>query len=156
MNDFELAALLASARAGGDPQPLVAALPYARFLGLEVTRQDGGILTTMRYHDDLIGDAGIPALHGGTLAGLLESGAVFSVLFDADTVVLPKTITLTIDYLRSARAIDTHCRARVVRRGKRMAVLEASAFQDDEGKPVATAIVHLLLADDGSPTTSRR
>jgi hypothetical protein len=38
MNDFELAALLADARQGGDPQAFVAALPYARMLGLEIRR----------------------------------------------------------------------------------------------------------------------
>lgn len=145
MNEFELAALLASVREGGDPQPLIDALPYARFLGLEVRREGTEILTTMRYHEALIGDASLPALHGGTLAGLLESAAVFSVLLSPEPTVLPKTITLTIDYLRSARAVDTHCRVRVIRRGRRMAVLEASAYQEDPAQPVATATVHLLL-----------
>lgn len=146
MNDFEFVALLAAARAGGNPQALIDAVPYARFLDLKVSRTESGLLTTMHFHDELVGDATLPALHGGTLAGLLESAAVFAVLFDADATVLPKTITLTIDYLRSARAIDTHCRARVIRRGRRMAVLESSAYQDDPEQPVATAIVHLLLA----------
>lgn len=148
LTDWELAALLATARQGGDPQPMVDALPYARFLGLTVHREGAEIRTTMRYSDALIGDASLPALHGGTLAGLLESAAVFSVLFDETTMVLPKTITLTIDYLRSAKAVDTHCATRIVRRGKRMAVIESKAFQDDPEKPVATAIVHLLLASD--------
>ncbi len=146
VSDFAFTALLASARAGGDPQPLIDAVPYARFLNLEVRREGEGIVTSMRYHDDLVGDASLPALHGGTLAGLLESAAVFTVLFDAEATVLPKTITLTIDYLRSARAVDTHCRARVIRKGRRMAVLESSAYQDDPSQPVATAIVHLLVA----------
>lgn len=146
MSDFEFVALLAAARAGGDPQPLIDAVPYARFLDLKVRRTDAGLITTMHFHDDLVGDASLPALHGGTLAGLLESAAVFAVLFDAEATVLPKTITLTIDYLRSARAVDTHCRARVIRRGRRMAVLESSAYQDDPEQPVATAMVHLLLA----------
>lgn len=149
MNDFELAALLAAARQGGDPQPLVSALPYAHFLGLEVKRDESGLLTTMRYHESLVGDASLPALHGGSLAGLLEAAATFTVLLDAEAAVLPKTITLTIDYLRSAKAVDTHCRARVIRRGRRMAVLESSAFQDDPAQPVAMAIVHLLLAGEG-------
>lgn len=146
MTDFELAALLAAVREGGDPQTFVSALPYARMLGLEVRRDGDGLLTTMRYAEHLIGDASLPALHGGSLAGLLEAAAGFTVLFDRDAVALPKTITVTIDYLRSAKAIDTHCRARVVRRGRRMAVLESSAFQGDPSQPVATAIVHLLLA----------
>ena len=147
--DLALAALLAEARTAGDPQRLVAVLPYAQFLGLEVTQADGVISTRMRYADHLIGDATIPALHGGTLAALLESSAIFAVLFAEKAPALPRTITFTIDYLRSGRAVDTHARARIVRRGRRVAVVETAAYQDDPEKPVATAIVHLLVADDG-------
>jgi uncharacterized protein (TIGR00369 family) len=145
---IDIAELVARARAAGDPQALVAAIPYARFIGLEVSREGGAIVSTMRFSEHLIGDATIPALHGGTLAALLESTAIFAVLFDSGCTVLPKTITLTIDYLRSGRAVDTRCRARIVRQGRRVVVLATEAFQDDETKPVATAIVHLLVADD--------
>jgi uncharacterized protein (TIGR00369 family) len=144
----DIAKLVASARAAGEPQMLVAAIPYAEFIGLEVSRVDGSVLATMRFSEHLVGDATIPALHGGTLAALLESTAIFTVLFDSDRAVLPKTITLTIDYLRSGRTLDTKCRARIVRQGRRVVVLSVEAFQEDEAKPVATAIVHLLVADD--------
>lgn len=148
ITDLTLAALLADARASGEPQRLVAVVPYAKFLGLEVGQKDGVIVTTMRYAEDLIGDVTIPALHGGTLAALLESSAIFAVLFAEAEPALPRTITFTIDYLRSGRAVDTHARARIVRRGRRVAVVETAAYQDDPEKPVATAIVHLLVADD--------
>ena len=148
LTDLALAALLADARASGEPQRLVRALPYAQFLGLEVTQNAGVISTTMRYGDHLIGDASKPALHGGTLAALLESTAIFSVLFAEEQPALPRTITFTIDYLRSGRAVDTHASARIVRRGRRVAVVETSAYQDDPDKPVATAIVHLLVSTD--------
>lgn len=143
-----LARLLADARASAEPQRLVAVLPYAKFLGLEVTQKDGVITTSMRYSDHLIGDASKPALHGGTLAALLESSAIFAVLFAEEQPALPRTITFTIDYLRSGRAVDTYARARIVRRGRRVAVVDTAAYQDDPEKPVATAIVHLLVADD--------
>lgn len=146
LTDFELAALFAAARQGGAIQPLIDALPYARFLRLEVERGADGLVTTMRYHDDLVGDASIPALHGGTLAGLLESAAVLEILLDEGTQAMPKTITLTIDYLRSGRAVDTHARARIVRRGRKVAVIESRAYQAEPDKPVATAIVHVLLS----------
>ena len=144
----DIAALVRRARDGNDPQLLAAAIPYARFLGIEVRRSEGAIVSTLRFSDHLVGDSALPALHGGTLAALLESTAIFTVLFDADRTVLPKTITLTIDYLRSARTVDTTCRARIVREGRRVMVVQTEAFQDDAQKPVATAIVHLLVADD--------
>lgn len=145
----ELAGLLRRARESGDPSALVDALPYMRFLHLAIEREGDGVVGVMRYAPDLIGDTTIPALHGGTLCALLESTAVFSVLWSADEGVLPKTITMTVDYLRSGRPVDTRCRASIVRQGKRIAVVDVRAYQDDPDKPITTAIVHLLLSGDG-------
>lgn len=144
----ELAELLRRARAAGEPAQLVDALPYMRFLGIAIEREGEEIVGAMRFSPALIGDITIPALHGGTLCALLESTAVFRVLWAADEGVLPKTITMTVDYLRSGRPIETRCRAQIVRRGRRIAVVEARAYQDDPEKPIATAIVHLLLAGE--------
>jgi acyl-coenzyme A thioesterase PaaI-like protein len=66
-------------------------------------------------------------------------------LLDPAATTLPKTITLTIDYLRSGRAEDTNARARIVRKGRRVTVIEARAYQGDAQKPVASAVVHLLV-----------
>jgi uncharacterized protein (TIGR00369 family) len=146
---IDLHALLAGARASGELSRLLEAIPYARFLGLTVQRDpdDGTPRATMQYADHLIGDAGIPAIHGGTLAALMESGAILRVLADPGTTILPRTITITIDYLRSARAVDTHCKTRIIRQGRRVAVVWAEAYQDDPDKPVASAVVHLLVAE---------
>ena len=143
----DLAALLADARAKGDASVLLDAIPYARFLGLSMRREDGIPIASMRFGDHLVGDATIPALHGGTLAALLESTAILAVMVDPATTNMPRTITITIDYLRSGKAIDTHCRSRIVRQGRRVAVVQVEAYQEDRDKPVATAVVHLLVAD---------
>jgi uncharacterized protein (TIGR00369 family) len=143
----DLAALLAQARATGDSTVLLRAIPYARFLGLEMMREAGTPLGVLRFGEHLVGDATIPALHGGTLAALLESTAIMAVMIDPATTTMPRTITITIDYLRSGRAMDTFCRPRIVRQGRRVAVVAVEAYQDDRDKPVATAVVHLLVAD---------
>jgi len=148
ITEDQLAALIERAHASGDPAELVAAIPYAAFLGLAVERDGDGVRGRLRYSEPLIGDASIPALHGGTIAALLESTAIFDVLWRADEVVLPRTITLTVDYLRSGRPVDTLCRAQVVRRGKRVVVVSVRAYQDDESRPIATAVVHLLVSRD--------
>ncbi len=141
----ELETLVREGRASGDPQRLLDVVPYARFLGLVCDRDGERLRVTMKYAEHLIGDASIPALHGGSLAGLLESTAAFHALFVTEVAGMPKTITLTIDYLRSARAVDTHCEASVVRQGRRFVVVAVRAYQDDADKPVASANVHLLL-----------
>jgi uncharacterized protein (TIGR00369 family) len=141
-----LEALVREGRASGDPQRLLDVVPYARFLGLVCAREGERLRVTMRYAPHLVGDASVPALHGGTLAGLLESTAAFHALFVTEVAGLPKTITLTIDYLRSARPEDTHCEATVVRQGRRFVVVAVRAFQADPDRPVASATVHLLVA----------
>lgn len=136
---------IAAARAAGDPGQLLAAIPYARFLGLAATLDAGELITTMRYADHLIGNPALPAIHGGALGALLESAAVFSLLWTAETALLPKTITITVDYLRPARPVDTTARGIVTRIGRRVASVRVEAWQDDRAQIVATAHAHFLI-----------
>src|SRR5437660_9671714 len=108
------------AKAAGDWNALASAIPYARFVGFEVEEHDGELLGVMRYADHLIGNVSLPSLHGGTLGALLESTAIFHVLRNAEVPRLPKTITITVYYLRPGRPVDTWCRAQVTRQGRRV------------------------------------
>jgi uncharacterized protein (TIGR00369 family) len=141
-----LSTLLAEARASGDFSTLVRTIPFARFVGMELTGKGGELVGTLRYTPHLTGNPLVPALHGGTLGALLESIAVFAVLAETESPKTPKTISITIDYLRSARTVDTFARAEVVRQGRRVASVRSLAWQDDPSKPVAAANVLLLLA----------
>ena len=69
MTDWK--ARIAAAREAGDPALLLAAVPYASFLGLSFQNIDGERLVRMPFADHLVGDSGIPALHGGTLGALI-------------------------------------------------------------------------------------
>jgi acyl-coenzyme A thioesterase PaaI-like protein len=66
-------------------------------------------------------------------------------IYRAETIVLPKTVTITVDYLRSAKARDTFVRANIVRQGRRVTAVHAQAWQDDESKPVARASANMLI-----------
>jgi acyl-coenzyme A thioesterase PaaI-like protein len=140
--------VIAAAKQDGDPQRLIDAIPYAGFLGLAATVVNGELISTMRYADHLIGNPTIPALHGGTLGALLESAAIFELLWASETVVLPKTITFTVDYLRSGAPVDTHARGIVTRHGRRVANVRVEAWQDDRTRPIATAHAHFLVMRD--------
>ena len=136
---------LDAAKRDGNYQAFIDAVPYARFLGLTAGMVDGELITTMRYADHLIGNPALPALHGGTLGALLESAAIFELLWRAETIVLPKTITLTVDYLRSGGALDTHARGIVTRHGRRVTNVRVECWQNDRSAPVATAHAILLV-----------
>lgn len=143
--------LLREARATGDYEPFGAAIPYARFLGIRAVVEQGELLGKLEFAPHLIGNPTLPALHGGTLGALLESTAIFRLLWGAETVFLPKTINLTIAYLRSARPVDTWAHATVTKQGRRVATVHAVAWQEERARPVASATVNLLIqpADQG-------
>jgi uncharacterized protein (TIGR00369 family) len=136
---------LAAAKAGQDYQLLIDAVPYARWLGLAAEMQGDELITTMRFSQHLIGNPALPALHGGTLGALLESAAIFELVWRAETAVLPKTITLTIDYLRSGAPVDTHARGIVTRQGRRITNVRMEAWQADRNAPVASAHAVFLV-----------
>ncbi|MBL8718689.1 MAG: PaaI family thioesterase [Myxococcales bacterium] len=142
---MSLKEILESARERGDFSAFVDAIPYARFLGLTVRREGESLITTMTFSPMLVGNATIPALHGGTIGGLVESAAVFQLLYEADQLVLPKIINVTVDYLRSARAVDTHATGIITKQGRRVTSVRAVAWQEDRDKPIATASAHYLV-----------
>jgi uncharacterized protein (TIGR00369 family) len=87
----------------------------------------------------------LPAIHGGVIAALLESTAIFQLMWETEAIVLPKTITLTVDFLRSGRAVDTFARGILTRQGRRVANVRVEAWQDDRARPIAVASAHFLL-----------
>ncbi len=121
------------------------AIPYLSFLGVRVEVRDGRRFGVMPFAEHLVGNPTVPALHGGTLGALLESMAHLECLAATDTKKLPKTITLTIDFLRSGRMRDTFAVARVLKAGRRVTTLHALAFQEDQAQPIALATVHLKV-----------
>jgi len=136
---------MTAAKATQDYQGLIDLVPYASFLGLTAAMAGDELITTMRFADHLIGNPALPALHGGTLGALLESAAIFELLWRAETAVLPKTITLTVDYLRSGAPVDTHARSIVTRQGRRITNVRMEAWQADRNAPVATAHAIFLV-----------
>ncbi|MGE0667711.1 MAG: PaaI family thioesterase [Sphingomonadales bacterium] len=130
----------------GDFSGLQDAVPYAKFLGVSIAVEDGRVVTSMAFDQKLIGNTALPALHGGTLAALLELAAIFQIAHEIETEAMPKTITVTIDYMRSGAPRDTHARAWATRIGRRVANVRAEAWQDDPKKPIAAAHINFLLS----------
>jgi acyl-coenzyme A thioesterase PaaI-like protein len=137
--------MLDAARKTGDWQPLADAIPYASWLGISADRSTGELLGKLSYSDKLVGNPLLPALHGGTVAALLESTAIFQVMMEAETLILPKTINFTVAYLRSAKPVDTFAKGLITKHGRRVVAVYVQAWQDDRSRPVASAHVHLLV-----------
>lgn len=137
--------LVADARKSGDLARLVGAIPYLEFIGITVESREGDLVGKMSYSDHLVGNASLPALHGGTLGALLESTAILKTLVEVETATLPKVVTITVDFLRSARPVDTYARGRIEKQGRRVVNVSVEAWQDDESRPVARANAIFLV-----------
>jgi uncharacterized protein (TIGR00369 family) len=128
-----------------DMQALVDHIPYARFLGIQVERKGSEITTILPFQESLIGNTSLPALHGGAIGAFLEITSVIQLLFDTSCERLPKTVDISIDYLRSGKPVDTYGRAIVTRQGRRVANVRAEIWQEEKGRPVSASHGHFLL-----------
>lgn len=147
-------AVLQALRETGHFEPVLAAIPYARLLGLRVALVEGDPITTMPGAEHLVGNPILRAIHGGTVGALLESAAIFKLIWEIRSSAVPKTINITVDYLRSARVVDTYARAIITKHGRRVANVQVRAWQTDESKPVAIAHAHFLLKGMDPPQLS--
>ncbi len=148
VDSVEESALLDAARRR-DPQAVVDYIPYGRHLGI---RAEGSVneevpLFHLPFRDGLIGNPTLPAIHGGVLAGLMETAALVTVLVGEGQARLPKLIDFTVDYLRSAGPRDVFAVCEILRQGRRVAAVRVRAWQDNEARPVAQARAQFLLAD---------
>ncbi len=134
-----------AARETRDYDAFTQLIPFAQFLGISAEDHQGELLSKLSFAPHLIGNPALPALHGGTIGSLLESAAIFRLLWDAESLLLPKTITLTVSYLRSARPIDTWAHAKLTKQGRRVASVHVEAWQESRERPIAVATVHLLI-----------
>ena len=140
--------LLAELRAQGRGQDMAAVLehiPYARFLGIEVDVKGTELTTILPFREELVGNVNLPALHGGVIGALLELTAVIQLLYDTSCERLPKTIDVSVDYLRSGRPQPTYGRAIVTRHGRRVANVRSEIWQVERARPIGVSHGHFLL-----------
>ena len=119
--------------------------PYAKLLGLEVARDATGVpLLVMPFGPGVLGRPGF--LHGGALGGMLEMAAIVALRHALDDAAVGlKPVNLTVDYMRGGREKTTYAAGTVRRLGTRVANVDASAWQDDRGNPIAAARLTFLL-----------
>ena len=130
---------------------LLATIPYARFLGLTTERDGDALTVTMPFADRLVGNPMLPALHGGVIGAFMEMTALAQLSLAQPGRRVPKTIDVTIEYLRSAGPKDTYARAILRKVGRRVANVQVEAWQESRAKLVAGLTGHFLLRNE--PTT---
>lgn len=125
----------------------LARIPYAGFLGVRAEIKGDELTLILPYQAHLIGNPDLPALHGGVVGALMELTALTQLAIASKTAKFPKTIDINVDYLRSGRPDDTYARARVIKIGRRIANVQAEAWQEERARPIAAMHGHFLVAD---------
>ena len=142
----ELTQLISEARAAGDYQRAEALVPYASMLGIAFEADENGrLLFRLEYNERNIGNSLLPALHGGAIAAFMEHAALLELVWNQETVLLPKVIDFSIDYLRRGRPETVFAECHVIRQGQRVANVSVTAWQGDRNRIIATGRCHYLL-----------
>lgn len=143
---MDLLRLARDCHAKAEVAPLLDVVPYARWLGVEGRVEDEGLLFVLPFREELLGNPILRALHGGVMSAFLEHAAAMELIWRLESRAIPKTVSITVDYLRPARAATTYARAGVTKLGRRASAVSVRAWQESEDKPIAQAHGHFLAS----------
>jgi uncharacterized protein (TIGR00369 family) len=129
-------------------QAFLQRVPYVRFLGMRAELAGDEMTAILPFSQHLVGNVMLPALHGGVLGAFLEATALAQLAVAQRSDKPPKTIDVTIEYLRPGRAMTTYARADLRKVGRRIANIQVEAWQEARAQPVAALRGHFLLAQD--------
>jgi acyl-coenzyme A thioesterase PaaI-like protein len=120
---------------------------YARSLGLVISGEDGGMPVLTVDFGPMV--EGRPQhFHGGATAGLLETAgyaALRTALLAAGRDPELKPINITVQYLAAGKSKPSFAVGRITRLGRRNANVAVEAWQDDRSRPIATAVMNILM-----------
>ena len=139
-------AVIESARKDASPQQILDFIPYSSFIGAQAKMDGDQVLYWLEKRASNIGNPSLPAIHGGVIGGFLELSAAIEILYTLDVGTVPKVVDFSLDYLRPGRYKTIYASCTVLRQGKKLVNVTASAWQDSPGKLIATARCHFLVS----------
>lgn len=120
---------------------------YANALGIEICEyQDGVPVLTVGFGPNVEGRP--QHYHGGATAGLLENAgyaALRARLIEEGREAQLKPVNITVQYLSAGKSRPSFAKGRITRLGRRNANITVEAWQDDAARPIATAIMNILM-----------
>ena len=129
------------------PPPLGELSAYARSLGIAITGEDAGMpVLSVEFGPTVEGRP--QHFHGGATAGLLENAgyAALRTALRADgRDPQLKPINITVQYLAAGKSQTSFATGRITRLGRRNANIAVEAWQDDRSRPIATAVMNILM-----------
>jgi uncharacterized protein (TIGR00369 family) len=131
-------------------QPFITA--YAKAMGISVQEIENDTpVLTVDFSTIVEGRPG--AFHGGATSGLLETAgyaALHARLENEGRNLQLKPINITVQFLSAGKSKPSFAKARVNRLGRRNANVTVEAWQDDRSRPIASAVMNILMANKTS------
>ncbi|MDT8344810.1 MAG: PaaI family thioesterase [Thermohalobaculum sp.] len=142
---------------------LAGTVAYVRLLGVQFDRMGDELTARLPFAPQLVGNPFLPAIHGGVTGSFLEITGLMQLAWSvvlgdlerggeaAEAVAqgafapMPKTIDITIDYLRPGRPRESFARARIQKAGRRVAHVHVEAWQDERARPIAMMRGNFLM-----------
>ncbi|MCZ8370319.1 MAG: PaaI family thioesterase [Porphyrobacter sp.] len=122
--------------------------PYARSLGVVLTGQYEGEMPVLTVDFGPMVEGRPQHFHGGATAGLLENAgyaALRTALIAAGRDPKLKPINITVQYLAAGKSQASFAVGRITRLGRRNANITVEAWQTDRARPIATAVMNILM-----------
>lgn len=122
--------------------------PYAHALGIDIDHDEAGLpVLFVDYSERIAGRPGF--LHGGAMSGLMEMAGIAALRAELDRrgeTVRLKPVNVQVEFMRGGTEQRTFAMGKVTRAGRRVALVNVEAWQDDRTKPIALAQMKILLS----------
>lgn len=121
---------------------------YGEALGIVVDHDEGGNpVLSVPFSERMMGRPGF--LHGGAMSGLMEMAAFAALRAELERRgerMRLKPVNIQVEFMRGGTEQTTYAKGTVTRAGRRVALVNAEAWQDDPAKPIALAQMKILLS----------
>lgn len=130
--------------------PDISLTPYADSLGIVIHgEEDGAPVLVCEFSGNVEGRPG--HLHGGAISGLLETAGYAMLRHELSKQKRShrlKPINITVQFLSAGKPKPSYAKARITKLGRRNANIAVEAWQDDRSRPIATAIMNILMVPE--------
>jgi len=124
---------------------VLGSIPYAKFIGMRAELAGDEMTAVLPFSEHIVGNPMLPAIHGGVLGAFMEMTALAQLSVAETLKRQPRTIDVSIEYLRSGRPLTTFARAHIKKVGRRIANVHVEAWQEQRAAPIAALRGHFLL-----------